>query len=403
LKRAPLIIFAIGFLSRLIVRLAQGRNDFWRTGYHAYGRLVKSIALNHDYVVATNFGDKRAFWPPVYPLFLALFTQGDRWYLPAIIAQSAIGALTAVVIYFIGRHLFSNATAVVAGIITALYPYYVFHDAKVQDTALFTCLMALSVLLILKCTKLDSLLLWSMLGLVTGLALLTRAMIQPFVLAVLIWLGITRGRRALLATLVFAVTISPWLIRNYLQIGSAVFTTQTGRFVWDAHSDFTFRHYPVESIDTAEWDAYRHLSPEEQSQIQAMAEAPQSDYLQSKGIQYIRAHPILTVYHGILKLKTAFSWVLSPTDSWIKEIVYFASYFSVLIFGILGIIRSRQRWRDLFPIYFLFLNFIIVTVFFWSHTSHRTFLDCYFILFAVHAISDMKLGKTRPEDPLTAS
>src|SRR5689334_21574234 len=77
-------IFMLGFLVRLIARLVQGTNNFWETGYHAYSRLVTNIVSHADFSVATNYGDQRSFWPPVYPLFLAVFTVGNRWYLPAI-------------------------------------------------------------------------------------------------------------------------------------------------------------------------------------------------------------------------------------------------------------------------------------------------------------------------------
>jgi len=42
--------------------------------------------------------------------------------------------------------------------------------------------------------------------------------------------------------------------------------------------------------------------------------------------------------------------------------------------------------------YAMFLGFIMVTAFFWSHTSHRTFLDCYLILFSAYAVSQVRSG-----------
>jgi 4-amino-4-deoxy-L-arabinose transferase-like glycosyltransferase len=385
-KRFPLAVFIVGFLARLIARLLQGPNTFWETGYHAYSRLVTNIVSHGDYTVATNFGNKRAFWPPIYPLFLALFTVGNRWYIPAIIAQSAIGALTAVIIYYLGCDLFSRQTAAIAGIITALYPYYVLHDGKVQDTVLFTFMMALCIFLLSKCWKNDSDLLWAAAGLVLGLALLTRAMLQPFALMVFLWLAFTRGRRVLLTIAVFLLTISPWLIRNYVELGSPVFTTQTGRFVWDAHNDDTFVYYPAVGIDNVEWNAWKKLPYEEQARIQAMDEISQSAYFEAKGVDYIKAHPARTLYQSLLKVKTAFSWMLSPSDNWTKQIIYFISYFPVFILGLWGMFRSRNRWRELVPIYALFIGFVLITTFFWSHTSHRTVLDCYLIMFSAYAI-----------------
>ena len=41
-----------------------------------------------------------------------------------------------------------------------------------------------------------------------------------------------------------------------------------------------------------------------------------------------------------------------------------------------------RRWREHVLIYFLFLTFTAVTAIFWAHTSHRSYLDVYLIIFA---------------------
>src|SRR5437899_6406468 len=42
----------------------------------------------------------------------------------------------------------------------------------------------------------------------------------------------------------------------------------------------------------------------------------------------------------------------------------------------------RRDWRTHLPIYLLFLSFVAVTAVFWAHSSHRSHLDVYLIVFA---------------------
>jgi apolipoprotein N-acyltransferase len=53
-----------------------------------------------------------------------------------------------------------------------------------------------------------------------------------------------------------------------------------------------------------------------------------------------------------------------------------------MLLGIWGMFRHRSHWREDCLIYFLFATFILVTGIFWAHTSHRVYLDVYWIAFA---------------------
>ena len=42
--------------------------------------------------------------------------------------------------------------------------------------------------------------------------------------------------------------------------------------------------------------------------------------------------------------------------------------------------------------YVLFATFIVVTAVFWAHTSHRAYLDVYWIVFAAGALAEKGTG-----------
>jgi len=352
----PFIIFLVAFGLRGGARLFRGRDDLLTNGYLQYVDLARNWISSGDFVVGTYLGTKAAFWPPVYPLFVAIFLQGDRTYLPFVVASALIGSLSAVMAFLIGRELFDPLTGIVAGFCAAIYPYFVLHDASIQDTAMFTCMAAVSIWLLIKAEKKNTYLFWTLAGIFLGLTALTRASIQPFFYLLFPWLLIRHRSKALVVIAACCLVIAPWLIRNHYTIGATVLTSQTGRFLWIAHDPSTFAAYPQRSIDDSEMIAWAQLSEEEQASIRSMGELEQSDYFWKKGTDFILGDPILAIKQGFEKLWVGFSWNLSPQADGMKQMGYFMSYFPILVLGILGLILSLRRWKDLTVIYLLFIN-----------------------------------------------
>jgi 4-amino-4-deoxy-L-arabinose transferase-like glycosyltransferase len=98
--------------------------------------------------------------------------------------QTAFGAATALCAFLIGAELFGNPTGLLAALLTSPYPYCVKHDTALQETSTFTFLTAAAVVILLKARKAPSL--WPSLaaGVACGLAILTRASLAPFAVAV---------------------------------------------------------------------------------------------------------------------------------------------------------------------------------------------------------------------------
>ena len=84
---------------------------------------------------------------------------------------------------------------------------------------------------------------------------------------------------------------------------------------------------------------------------------------------------------------------LNPVREPLIETIYFMSYAPILILGLVGMVLARRGWREQSLIYLQFLVFIAVSAVFWAHTSHRTHLDVYLIIFSAFAI-DRFLGNS---------
>ena len=189
------------------------------------------------------------------------------------LAQSLIGAGTVLCAALIARELFGNTAAIIAAALTAIYPYYVVHDTALQETSLYTFLMALAVFLLLHVRRSGSVLTAAAAGLALGAAVLTRANLAPFALLAPLWLALAGGsqavpwrgrlRVAIVCAGVGMLTVAPWLIRAYQLTGSVTLSTQSGFFLWLGNNPYTFSRYPQESIDRSQAVALAALSSQE--------------------------------------------------------------------------------------------------------------------------------------------
>jgi 4-amino-4-deoxy-L-arabinose transferase-like glycosyltransferase len=390
------IVFA-AFAIRVAVRCYSGAEDFWANGYGFFFELAQNIAAGNG--ITFGDGPPTAFRVPLYSAFLAAVTFGQKAFLPIVLAQALIGAGTVWCAALLAREMFGSATAIIAATLTALYPYYVVHDTALQETSLYTFLMVLAVLLLLRARRSESSVTGGCAGLTLGAAVLTRANLAPFALLAPLWLAVSWQRRmvpsrqswwvAMVCASVLALTVSPWLVRSFLLTGSVTLSTQSGFFLWLGNNPYTFSRYPQESIDRSQAVASAALSSQEKSELEALPdnEALVDEWFRKKGLDYIRDHPWQTLGNGLRKIVDAFGWLPSPRRSFWPSLAHALSYGPVMILGLWGMWASRQNWREQSIFYAQFVTFAAVTLVFFGHTSYRAYLDVYWIVFAAGVLA----------------
>jgi 4-amino-4-deoxy-L-arabinose transferase-like glycosyltransferase len=170
-------IILLAFAVRLLARWYSGGLDFWQNGYTFFFELAQNIAAGNGLSIG---GYPTAFRVPLYPIFLATVTFGHQAFLPVLVAQSLVGAGTVLCAALIARELFGQTAAIIAALLTAIYPYYVVHDTALQETSLYTFLMTFAVFLLLRVNRSGSVLIATTAGIALGAAVLTRANLAPF-------------------------------------------------------------------------------------------------------------------------------------------------------------------------------------------------------------------------------
>jgi 4-amino-4-deoxy-L-arabinose transferase-like glycosyltransferase len=398
-----LVIIFVAFALRVAVRCYSGGADFWANGYTFYFHIAQNIAA----------GKSISFWDspfdpgrvPLYAMFLAAVTFGQKSFLPIVFAQSLVGAGTVVCAALLAGEMFGRSAAITAAAITAVYPYYVVHDTALQETSVFTLLTAVAMLLLLRARRSGSGVTAACAGITLGAAVLTRSSLAPFAILGPLWLAIPGvfcagpWRHACWAAVIcggaLGLILSTWLIWSSRLDGSLT-NQQIGYRLWIGNNPHTFSHYPYESMDRSRNASEEALRPQDKAEIKALraTRANVDQWFWRKGLEYMREHPSLIFGNAFRKLWAAFGWLPSPRKDFWPNLVHSLAYGFVMTLGLWGMWSGRRHWREHLVFYALFVTFAAITALFWAHTSHRAYLDVYWIVFAAGALQQVQSSES---------
>jgi len=235
---SPLYMVLFAFVLRVLYTLATGSYRFvglW--DLFEMANLARSLAIGHGYSnpYVVNTGPS-AWIPPLYPWITSLAFRAFGVFSPAaglvmVVFNSVFSALTCWTIFRIASRVFNETVAVWSGWLWAASPFAVYYAVGwIWETSLSAFLLSLLLLLTLQMEDDDRLSSWAGYGILWGIVGLTNT-------AELAWLPFSgcwiayqlhrRGKRflvpAVLSAVLFWLTLSPWLVRNYAVFGQVVF------------------------------------------------------------------------------------------------------------------------------------------------------------------------------------
>jgi 4-amino-4-deoxy-L-arabinose transferase-like glycosyltransferase len=278
-----------------------------------------------------------AFRPPGYPYLLAGVFRIFGVNIAAGRVLSLLCGLSAIALVFLlVRRISTPLAALVAGLCMALYPPLLANDTVLLTESLSLALLA-GLLLALAARR------WPIAAVVCGLLILTRASAQYLVILLVVWVLWQLGwKRALGFLAIVAAVVSPWFIRNQVQLGSSLYVTSNGfnlagtyspaaresqRFV-DPVVDDRFRQFRLAQFDEASW----------QNQLQAFA------------IEDLKSHP--SQVPGVLYRNATHLFELTPQfNEWAEHAdgrnLHFRSatlwvFYVVTAVGVFGLVVARR-------------------------------------------------------------
>jgi hypothetical protein len=201
------------------------------------GRIGRSLASGQGFGNPFNGLTGLTAWePPFYPLLIAGVFRWFGIYSPAsafilLSINSVFSALTCIPIVLIAKRCFSEPVALWSGWLWAVLPPVMFWCTRwVWETSLAALLLAVIFWFALVFEETDGWRPWLWFGLLWGVSALTNTSLLAFLPASGIWSWYRRSKRGrgslagvVLASVVFAACLAPWLVRNHRVFGKFVF------------------------------------------------------------------------------------------------------------------------------------------------------------------------------------
>ena len=333
---------------------------------------------------------------PGYPFFMA----GVYWLfgasLPAVKAvQTVVGAVNAVLIFGITREVFDRRAALIAGLLTAFHAMLIFYGATIMTVNPTVPLVLGLVWLLMRTFRRPGFAGFAASGALLGLAVIVQQTILSLLPLVLLWIlfgmqGDASPRRRTGFAAVFAIAsfafILPITVHNAVVGRDFVLVNSMGGpnfYMGNQHeADGTWQ------VPDLGWRVRADNPDEMQRQFKAAAERATghsmkpsqiSSYWLAKGVEEIRADPMRWIALEVRKLALHFnayevwnirSFELSRETSWVLRLPLVTMGF-VAPLGLLGILLSLSRWRELVVLYGVVLVYLAGSLLFFVLARYR--------------------------------
>jgi 4-amino-4-deoxy-L-arabinose transferase-like glycosyltransferase len=304
-------IAVVGLILRLVYLLLVGRHtngigDFFF--YHlSADRIGAGDGFKDPFLDRLGVPYPTALHPPAWPGLLgAVAFFGGTSVLTQRIVGCVVGALVIVVLGYLGRQVAGERVGYVTAVLAALTPDLIGADASLMAETLYGLFVALALLLAVRAGRRLTPKVALLLGIVLGLAALTRGeglFLVPLLALPLAVTTLTRQRLACTALVLagVAVVVLPWTARNWTTFGQPVLiSTNDSTVLAGANCASTYARPQI-----GYWDlnciAARNLK---------LNEAQQADVWRKQGSEYAKAHRgrLITVVAPVRILRTWDLW-----------------------------------------------------------------------------------------------
>ena len=342
-------------------------------------------------VYGQDAGRPDAYRPPGYAFFITPFVWAGGGKQLINVVQILLWALNA---YLAGRIVLQlgGPVAAAATVILALaYPIFAYTALTLYpQTLTATLLLALTAILFAVPTA-SSRSVANLIGLgaMSGVSILVTPPMMLLVGAIAVIAGILRmiSIRQIATVLVIAgLTLAPWLIRNWVVLGSPVIATNGGLVLFLGNATKTMR---------PELGRLSEDSPEVATIMEAaknLGEVQRDRYFRRLALQWMENHPREAVLNYITKFLHFFGFreefETATVNSNAAAVVMFISYYPILLLCFINLILAIRWPISRFEV-ILYISYIAaagIYALFFTRLRYRAPFDYYLIMIAALAI-----------------
>ncbi len=350
-----------------------------------YDRTASNLVLGRGFDSA---------WPtPLYPIFLSLiYSLFGHSFLAVRIVHSVIGTASIFIIYLLGKEMFSGKVGLLAGLLGAIYPFFIFFTGLILTETLFIFLFLCLMLFLMKMTFHMKWTYAVSTGILAGLSILIKPVMAYFLpFAFITILAIYRDRRKVLlrnGVLIFLMAgfvMLPWALGNYKRYGKFIFLTTTGG--WTLYESNNPQADGGPGIEKIIWT----------EEMKRMDEIELDRYFKQQVILFIRNNPRRFLELAVIKQKRFWSFTPNAGDyqNWKYKLISIMSYGPVVLLACWQVIVTRKRWKELVFLYLPIVFFTLLHTVILGSIRYRTPIMPYVMIFSANGLSKFLLPEKR--------
>ncbi len=413
------LIVAAGFLFRIIYVLETKNTPFFQNLFSdskIYFDWAEQIVSSGNWL-----GKEVFFMSPAYPYFLAVvFLILGKSVTLVRILQVFIGSINIIIIFLIGKNLYSSKAGYIAAIIAAIFAPYIFYNGAVLSETLQVFIVSILLLLLSENKKLFSfesnekkaLKQWAFAGITLAIAALFRANILLFYPALLVWMIYSfkkvdsykpyLSKALLYVSLGLFIPIFIIAVRNYLVSDDFVPITSNGGINFyignNGNSSGVFNA-------PADFDFYNDLSGQKYAEKitgKKLSASETNNFWLAKSFSYISSHPVDDLGLTLKKLFFFLGRNENPQseimdisffrDNYAKILkIPFPDFYIVFLLAVFGFFFTWKE-RGKFSLFYIFICcYILSTIIFFVTGRFRIALTPMLIVFAAIGIENLLL------------
>lgn len=383
----PYIILLVALFCRLAFVFTLDDELVWYDAKN-YHSIAISLSEGHGFLSTYNPYHSSAF-APLFPYFLGvLYWMFEPSLLLVRIVQSILGTVICLLVYLIARRFFNERVGLIAILIVALHPLFIYSSGVLYPIIIFTLLILLTVFLLSGFEnngRQSTLAMLVLIGFCAGLALLTRPVFIFLIPFLPVWFLVGEKfsifetwKFSSVIVLVAGLTVAPWTVKNYLQYDRLFFITSEG-----GHSFYT-SNMPDFNIDRTK----EEKTPEDvERQLIGIADHEKDKVYTRAALKYIVNSPgeFLKIYmQKFINFWRFYPKTMSQNkDTSQRNIIVSIIFYGFLIpFAFIGMAVSIKKWKQYFLLYASILSFNLGYSLFITTVRYRLPIEPYIVVFA---------------------
>ena len=249
-----IFLFLFSFLIRIPIIFIFGDTSL----ENEWEILVHNLII-HGQLVYERFDEfllPNLWMPPLYAYYIYIFSffglEGQNHVLLVLFSQVLLASISVAVFYKINTLFFSKKLSFYSSLLYSLFPLHLYACGQISSISLQTFLLILFFYFFFQVVKKKNFSSIALFSFITGLLILLRGEFRIISILSILYLFLFFKipiKKVLLIFLITLVTISPYLIRNYLIFGKITIVETSGYNLWKGNHPDAMKNSRVEGAE----------------------------------------------------------------------------------------------------------------------------------------------------------